>query len=213
MLEISKVVDETDNSQSKIPETEEYKNLNKIIAGSEIPKTTNSPKQNQFKPRARDNKKRFSKAETDLNTTKDSKTSKSAINHKNQLSKPRKMKGNKVNQSFSHSKDPKSKNLKNLAKVINHKRSQSRAVNNEKDQVTSKILQKLYRLHKRFQLVISEDFQVHKYSKNYESEDMDSHPSSKHKVFNFGEKPELEEYDGRVERKIVQLNDKDYKDK
>jgi len=74
------------------------------------------------------------------------------------------------------------------------------------------ILRKLYRIHTKFKLVIDEDIEldrdkIHQNIKNLQLQ------KDKKSLFNFGEKPELDDYDNRVEKEISKLNDKSYQDK
>jgi uncharacterized protein YueI len=115
-----------------------------------------------------------------------------------------------------------------------HKRFKSRIINNYKplainenkllrgnedelhkltknDDANAKILKKLYRIHTKFRLVIDEDIEVDRSKIHQRISDLDLQKDKK-SLFNFGEKPDMDEYDARVEREIVKLNEQSYMD-
>ena len=69
----------------------------------------------------------------------------------------------------------------------------------------NKILQKLYRIHTKFRLVIDEDIEVDRDKINQMIKQL-GNTKDKKNIFEFGDKPEIDEYDGRIERKLKTSN-------
>lgn len=82
----------------------------------------------------------------------------------------------------------------------------------KKDDANAIILKKLYRIHTKFSLVVDEDIEVDREKVHAKIKELKVKKDDK-SIFNFGEKPDIDEYDGRVEREISKLNDKSYQDK
>ncbi|CAI2368114.1 unnamed protein product [Moneuplotes crassus] len=219
---LSKVVDETiiEENEQAIPDVEEFKNLKKLIMGPEVPTTSSSVKKNKFSISSKSSKASVSKysAPTGKNSPPISQKSNQKLRKNSKISNPTNKPKNasqkplgltpsgssskhKTNKSFSYSNYPKTQDIKALKRPIQKTEFKSP----KKDEVTVKILQKLYRIHSRFRLVIDETIDVSR--PIYDTDD-----SKGKQIFDFGEKPELEEYEARVE-KFMQLNSETYKEK
>ena len=74
------------------------------------------------------------------------------------------------------------------------------------------IMKKLYRLHTKFTLIVDENIEVDRDKINTKIKDF-SAKKGKKAIFDFGEKPELDEYDDRVEKEIEKLGGNSYEDK
>ena len=81
-----------------------------------------------------------------------------------------------------------------------------------KEDSTAKILQRLYRAHRKFNLIIDEEIEVDR-DKIREKIKMLSLSKDKQSLFLAEDSKNLEDYEKNIERKIIKLDDQNYKDK